>query len=127
MRAASQQADVRLRAGWRILWFGMTVMAGEAGHFAGNKLITLVDVLGHEDHFASHLFGRFVILLETGVIRVDDMAEVALDAERRIDLSHDRDELVGGQVFEYLDILVLRACLPVQNTGRTTAAPKQSC
>ena len=77
-------------------------MAGIASNFAVALEVLLVDGHHHANHFARGQFGLFVVFFHP----VRHMAIFALDAQRSGDELHRRDDLLGGNSFERLDVFV---------------------
>ena len=77
--------------------------------------VVFIDSEHHSHHLARRLLGFFVILFK----RVFQMAEVALHSQRGRNELHRRNELVGGNSFQHLDVLVnLLGGLASPSSGR---------
>src|SRR5689334_752630 len=76
LAGASRPTFLGRRFGLR---FGMPVMAHIAGRLASQYLLVGVEALGHHDHFARHAFRGLGVEFESGMVGVDDMAEVTAD------------------------------------------------
>src|SRR5579871_230873 len=87
-----------------VLRLRMTMMTHKAGCLLVQDLLMGVEIVGHYDHFPCHVFHRLIVLLKSGVIRIDDMAEITADAERVADLMHIRPQPFGGHILQYLDV-----------------------
>src|ERR1700686_1209153 len=78
-------------------------VAGVAGDFNFVLELGFVDGKLHFNHFSRGLFFFFVVLVH-GVL---DVAKLAVDTERAADELHGGNELVGGDVFEDLNVFEL--------------------
>ena len=77
-------------------------MAREASDLRLAFEVFLVDSELHLDHLAGRLFGLLVVFLKCSL----GVAEFTLDIQRIADELHSRNQLVCGDAFQHLDILV---------------------
>ena len=76
-------------------------MARVAAHHLLSFEVLLVDGDHHRHHLPGSLFLVLIVLIECAL----DVAEIAFHAQRVGDELHGRNQLVGWNVFEHLDVL----------------------
>lgn len=83
------------------------MVAQEAGRLAFEGLLVLIEVGDEQDHRSRGYLEFLIVFVPTRVVSIDHVAGIAFDTKGFVELVHHRDQLVGGQIFEHLDVLEL--------------------